>query len=165
MSLGEVFCRYQLLPVAHFGVFHEGAAQTPQHHELVHVTAFFEEDVIERLPGAVHGFFVDFQAHRPILDEALQVRENLFGAWRAGGGMGVGEIAALRSGRPRRGWLLSGSDSIELMERIPEMADLPVIFISAYGRDETIARALEKGAVDYLVKSFVMGVFAQARNQ
>ena len=34
------------------------------------------------------------------------------------------------------------------------MADLPVIFISAYGRDETIARALERGAADYLVKPF-----------
>ena len=50
--------------------------------------------------------------------------------------------------------VLPGSDGIELMESIPEMADLPVIFISAYGRDETIARALEKGAVDYLVKPF-----------
>ena len=34
------------------------------------------------------------------------------------------------------------------------MADLPIIFISAYGRDETIARALERGAVDYVVKPF-----------
>ena len=30
----------------------------------------------------------------------------------------------------------------------------PVIFISAYGRDETIARALEAGAEDYIVKPF-----------
>ena len=34
------------------------------------------------------------------------------------------------------------------------MRDLPVIFISAYGRDETIARALEAGAEDYVVKPF-----------
>ena len=40
------------------------------------------------------------------------------------------------------------------METVPELADLPVIFISAYGRDETIARALEKGADDCLVKPF-----------
>ena len=40
------------------------------------------------------------------------------------------------------------------MERVPGLADLPVIFISAYGRDETIARALEAGAADYLVKPF-----------
>ena len=50
--------------------------------------------------------------------------------------------------------LLPGTDGIDLMENVPEMADLPVIFISAYGRDETIARALERGAVDYIVKPF-----------
>jgi len=50
--------------------------------------------------------------------------------------------------------LLPDADGIELMETVPELADLPVIFISAYGRDETIARALELGAEDYLVKPF-----------
>ncbi len=50
--------------------------------------------------------------------------------------------------------ILPGIDGIELMERVPEMADLPVLFISGYGRDETIARALEAGAVDYIVKPF-----------
>ena len=50
--------------------------------------------------------------------------------------------------------MLPGTDGIELMETLPELADIPVIFISAYGRDETVARALEKGAADYLVKPF-----------
>ena len=50
--------------------------------------------------------------------------------------------------------MLSGTDGIELMEHVPELADLPVIFISAYGRDETIARALGAGAADYIVKPF-----------
>ena len=50
--------------------------------------------------------------------------------------------------------MLPGADGIELMERLPELADLPVIFISGYGRDETIARALEAGAADYIVKPF-----------
>ena len=50
--------------------------------------------------------------------------------------------------------LMPGIDGIELMEQVPELADLPVIFISAYGRDETIARALEAGASDYIVKPF-----------
>ena len=40
------------------------------------------------------------------------------------------------------------------MQTVPELADLPVIFISGYGRDETIARALEAGADDYIVKPF-----------
>ena len=35
-----------------------------------------------------------------------------------------------------------------------ELEDLPVIFISAYGRDETIAKALDAGAADYIVKPF-----------
>ena len=50
--------------------------------------------------------------------------------------------------------MLPGADGIELMETVPELADVPVIFISAYGRDETVAKALEKGAADYLVKPF-----------
>ncbi len=49
---------------------------------------------------------------------------------------------------------LPGTDGIELMQRVPELADLPVIFISGYGRDETIARALQVGAADYIVKPF-----------
>ena len=50
--------------------------------------------------------------------------------------------------------MLPGADGIELMDTVPELADVPVIFISAYGRDETVAKALEKGAADYLVKPF-----------
>ena len=50
--------------------------------------------------------------------------------------------------------VLPGTDGIELMQSLPEMADLPVIFISGYGRDETIAKALRRGATDYIVKPF-----------
>ena len=50
--------------------------------------------------------------------------------------------------------LLPDTDGIALMEKIPELTDLPVIFISAYGRDETIVRALDAGAADYVVKPF-----------
>ena len=50
--------------------------------------------------------------------------------------------------------MLPGTDGIELMESLPELADLPVIFISGYGRDETVAKALQKGAADYIVKPF-----------
>ncbi|MCY3772853.1 MAG: response regulator [Gemmatimonadetes bacterium] len=50
--------------------------------------------------------------------------------------------------------VLPGTDGIELMQTVPELATLPVIFISGYGRDETIARALEAGAEDYIVKPF-----------
>ena len=50
--------------------------------------------------------------------------------------------------------MLPEIDGIELMNRVPELADRPVIFISAYGRDETMAKALETGAADYIVKPF-----------
>ena len=50
--------------------------------------------------------------------------------------------------------VLPGTDGIELMQTVPELATLPVVFISGYGRDETIARALEAGAEDYIVKPF-----------
>ncbi|MYB54053.1 MAG: response regulator transcription factor, partial [Acidobacteriia bacterium] len=68
------------------------------------------------------------------------------------------ELAHLiRSERPQLvllDLLLPGSDGIELLQQVPELSDQPVIFISAYGRDETIARALESGAADYIVKPF-----------
>ncbi len=50
--------------------------------------------------------------------------------------------------------MLPGTDGIELMAKVPELSDQPVIFISGYGRDETIARAFTAGAADYLVKPF-----------
>ncbi len=40
------------------------------------------------------------------------------------------------------------------LAEVAELSDLPVIFISGYGRDETIARAFEAGAADYIVKPF-----------
>ena len=50
--------------------------------------------------------------------------------------------------------MLPGTDGINLMEAIPELSQVPVIFLSAYGRDEVIARALQAGAADYVVKPF-----------
>ena len=50
--------------------------------------------------------------------------------------------------------MLPGADGIELMAEVAELSDMPVIFISGYGRDETIARAFEAGAADYIVKPF-----------
>ena len=50
--------------------------------------------------------------------------------------------------------VLPGTDGIDLMRSVPELAELPVIFISGYGNDETVASALELGAADYIVKPF-----------
>ena len=50
--------------------------------------------------------------------------------------------------------MLPETDGIELMQQILEIANIPVIFLSAYGRDELVARAFDMGAVDYVVKPF-----------
>ena len=63
-------------------------------------------------------------------------------------------IRAERPGLVLLDLMFPQTDGIELMEQVPELGDLPVIFISGYGRDETIARALERGAADYIVKPF-----------
>ena len=49
---------------------------------------------------------------------------------------------------------LPGTDGIELMGEIAEIVDVPVIFLSAYGREENVTKALDMGAVDYIVKPF-----------
>lgn len=50
--------------------------------------------------------------------------------------------------------VLPRTDGIELMETVPELTDQPVVFISGYGRDDTVAKALDAGAADYIVKPF-----------
>ena len=50
--------------------------------------------------------------------------------------------------------MLPGTDGIELMQNILAVRDTPVIFLSAYSRDELIAKAFEMGAADYIIKPF-----------
>ena len=50
--------------------------------------------------------------------------------------------------------MLPGSDGMELMKEIREVSDVPVIFLSVNGQEETIARAFENWADDYVVKPF-----------
>ena len=50
--------------------------------------------------------------------------------------------------------IMPGKDGIELMHELRKIADVPIIFLSVYGQDETIARAFDMGAVDYVVKPF-----------
>ena len=46
------------------------------------------------------------------------------------------------------------TDGIKLMQDILETADVPVIFLSAYGQEEYVTRAFDMGAVDYIGKPF-----------
>ncbi len=50
--------------------------------------------------------------------------------------------------------MLPGFDGIDLMRDILAKSALPVIFLSAYGQENLIARAFETGASDYVVKPF-----------
>ena len=50
--------------------------------------------------------------------------------------------------------VLPGCDGVELMGDLLAVSRVPVIFLSAYGKDEVVARVLEQGATDYIVKPF-----------
>ena len=50
--------------------------------------------------------------------------------------------------------LLPDTDGIQLMQKLRDFADIPAIFLSAYGHDEVVARAFDMGAADYIVKPF-----------
>ena len=66
-------------------------------------------------------------------------------------------LRLLRNDRPELVLLdlmLPGTDGIELMQEIKNAFDVPVIFLSAYGQEELVARAFDKGAADYVVKPF-----------
>ena len=126
-----------------------------------------EEAAIGAAAGARRGSRAPrkTRARTPILvvDDDPQMLRYVRDALAAGGyaPLLTGNLEELpglvRTHRPRLVLLdlrLPGTDGIELMERIPELGDLPVIFISAYDRDETIVRALDAGAADYIVKPF-----------
>ncbi|MYE40149.1 MAG: response regulator, partial [Chloroflexi bacterium] len=50
--------------------------------------------------------------------------------------------------------MLPERDGEELMGDLFAVSRIPVIFLSAYGRDEVVARLLEQGAADYIAKPF-----------
>ena len=49
---------------------------------------------------------------------------------------------------------MPGADGVELMKRVVEVADVPVIFLPDHDGDTLIAQAFEAGAEDYIVKPF-----------
>ena len=49
---------------------------------------------------------------------------------------------------------LPGVDGFEFMRDLIDIADVPVVCLSAHGRDQDIERALDLGAADYMVKPF-----------
>ena len=50
--------------------------------------------------------------------------------------------------------MLPGANGIELLKRLPGPGGVPVIIVSVYDGGETVAKALDAGAEDYVVKPF-----------
>ena len=50
--------------------------------------------------------------------------------------------------------MVPGSSGFELMGRVREVSDVPVIFLSANDQEENVVKALDMGADDYIVKPF-----------
>ena len=50
--------------------------------------------------------------------------------------------------------MLPGVEGLDLMNTILQIAAVPIIFVSAYGQEDVIAKAFELGASDYIVKPF-----------
>ena len=50
--------------------------------------------------------------------------------------------------------MLPGTDGIAVMSRIRNITEVPVIFVSAFAQPEIVSRALDAGAVDYIIKPF-----------
>ena len=50
--------------------------------------------------------------------------------------------------------MLPGISGFELMDRIREVSDVPIIFLSANDQEENIVKALAMGADDYMIKPF-----------
>ncbi len=50
--------------------------------------------------------------------------------------------------------MLPGTNGLELMGELLGIDTVPVIFLSAYGMDDIVAKAYEMGATDYIVKPF-----------
>ena len=164
-GLGLVICRG--LVEAHGGRIWAESGGVGHGTRVIFTAPVAEEprrDVVAAVPGRsrpspdLHG-----QTRILVVDDDPQmlryVRDALTGAGYAVFVTGDPEALSdlIRTHQPRLvllDVLLPGTDGIELMESVPELAGIPVIFISAYGRDETIVRALDAGAADYIVKPF-----------
>ncbi|PNY79625.1 response regulator [Deinococcus koreensis] len=59
----------------------------------------------------------------------------------------------------------SGYDVARALKRLPELADLKVIFVSSKGNDSDVKWGLRQGAVDYVVKPYtpeqVLGIVSR----
>ena len=50
--------------------------------------------------------------------------------------------------------VLAEGNEFEIVKSISQITDAPIIFLSGYGKDRTVAEAFDLGAADYIVKPF-----------
>ena len=56
---------------------------------------------------------------------------------------------------------MTGYDACKKIKADPEIADIPVIFLSAKGQENEIEQGMEAGAVEYLLKPFAPDQLAE----
>jgi len=49
---------------------------------------------------------------------------------------------------------MTGYEACRQMKAIPELQDIPVVFLSAKGQDEEVQTGIEAGAIAYILKPF-----------
>ncbi len=49
---------------------------------------------------------------------------------------------------------MTGYQACEVLKEMPEMRDVPIIFLSAKGQESEIQQGLQVGATDYILKPF-----------
>jgi len=49
---------------------------------------------------------------------------------------------------------MTGYEACRQIKAVPELKDIPVVFLSAKGQDEEVKTGLEVGAIDYILKPF-----------
>ncbi len=49
---------------------------------------------------------------------------------------------------------MTGYQACEVLKEMPEMQDVPIIFLSAKGQESEIQQGLQVGATDYILKPF-----------
>jgi DNA-binding response OmpR family regulator len=93
----------------------------------------------------------------PDILELVQTRLELAGYETIAAESGEETLKSFFTARPDLALLdleMPGMDRFELCERIRQMSDVPIIFLTAFGSEDHRVKGLQVGADDYVVKPF-----------
>ncbi len=93
----------------------------------------------------------------PDILELVQTRLELAGYETIAAESGEETLKSFFTARPDLALLdleMPGMDGFELCERIRQMSDVPIIFLTAFGSEDHRVKGLQVGADDYVVKPF-----------